>query len=382
MTKIEGQSQEKKVKRSSGSAFKLTIVSLFIALACIYYKFSAVTEVHDIKLGARNDQDSMASQNRDYDQLKDNNDGINDDRIYRSILTHFIAGEQEEGVGARVRRSVGTYEMRRFTPFLMLDDFTVAPPNGFPDHPHHGQETITYVTDGMIAHEDITGSKGVLLKGDLQFMTAGKGIVHSEIPVTTKDGKPCRGLQLWVDLPSDMKNIDPRYRNLRGNETPVAYPNENLEVRVISGKSYGVESLRDLAYTPVHLYHFLANKTGTEFVQDIPEDFNVFIYVMKGSIQVNDVELTTFSSAFFDVDGNAIRGKALSEDAQFAIIAGRILDQEVIQHGPFVETNREKLMEVFRNYQEEKNGFENAHSWRSSIHDGISEEEALKLYRE
>ncbi|KAL3236674.1 pirin family protein RNJ42_01768 [Nakaseomyces bracarensis] len=355
------------------------LLSMIVLVACVIYRvYYSLNGEADVITGAP----AQDIPDDSYAKLKNINDNMNQDRYFRSVNVHFVAGEQNEGVGARVRRSVGSYQMRRFTPFLMLDDFTVAPPNGFPDHPHHGQETITYVTDGMIAHEDITGSKGVLFPGDLQFMTAGKGIVHSEIPVTTDDGKPCRGLQLWVDLPKDMKNIDPRYRNLRANKTPIAYPSDDLEVRVISGKSYGVESVRDLAYTPIHFYHFITKKAGTEWVQDIPENFNVFIYVSQGSITIDGEEIPKFSSVFFNADGNAVKGVSASEDAEFAIIAGEILDQEVVQHGPFVETNREKLMEVFKNYREETNGFEGAHSWRSSIHDGISETEARKLYNE
>lgn len=368
--------EKKTVQKNPTSPFRL--LSLVALIACIIYRVYIQLNEDPVVL----DAPAQDIPEESYAKLKSINDNMKSDRYFRTVDVHFIAGEQSEGVGARVRRSVGSYQMRRFTPFLMLDDFTVAPPNGFPDHPHHGQETITYVTEGMIAHEDILGSKGVLFPGDLQFMTAGRAIVHSEIPVTTDDGKPCRGLQLWVDLPKDMKNIAPRYRNLRAHKTPIAYPSEDLEVRVISGKSYGVESVRDLAYTPIHFYHFITKKTGTEFVQDIPDNFNVFIYVTKGKISIDGEEINQFSSVFFNADGNAVKGLSATDDAEFAIIAGEILDQEVVQHGPFVETNREKLMEVFDNYRYEKNGFEGAHSWRSSIHDGISEADARKLYDE
>mgnify|MGYP003365628624 FL=1 len=130
--------------------------------------------------------------------------------VYRTIQKNFIAIEQEEGVGARVRRSIGSMKQRNFSPFLLMDHFTVSHPAGFPDHPHHGQETITYIRQGMVAHEDFLGSKGVLRPGDLQFMTAGKGIMHAEIPVLMENGDAAVGLQLWVDLPKDMKDCPPR----------------------------------------------------------------------------------------------------------------------------------------------------------------------------
>ncbi|CCK69974.1 pirin family protein KNAG_0D02240 [Huiozyma naganishii CBS 8797] len=297
----------------------------------------------------------------------------------RSIANHFIPREVAEGVGARVKRSVGSMQQRRFTPFLMLDDFTVKSPSGFPDHPHHGQETITYVIDGLIAHEDFTGSKGVLRPGDLQFMTAGKGIVHSEMPVEMEDGRPARGLQLWVDLPKDLKNCEPRYRNLRSEDIPVVKPHENLEVRVISGKSYGTESVKDLAYTPIDFYYMLASKAGTEFAQEIPSDFNAFLYVMKGSVVINEKVFKQNTAIFFDTDGEGVAGQAGSDDTEFAIIGGKILDQPLVQHGPFVETDQEKLYEAFMNYEGYTKGFERAKGWRSDIASGINESEAKQL---
>lgn len=298
---------------------------------------------------------------------------------FRSVNKHFIAIEQEEGVGARVRRSVGSMKQRQFSPFLLLDHFTVKHPAGFPDHPHHGQETITYVRQGMIAHEDFTGSKGVLRPGDLQFMTAGKGIMHSEIPVLMENGDAGVGLQFWVDLPEKMKNCEPRYRNLRGNEIPIAKPNEHLEVKVISGKSYGVESVKELAYTPVELYHFISDKKGTEFVQEVPKNFNVFLYVMSGSVKLGDKTYPQYSTIFYNVDGDAIKGSTDDENTEFAIVGGLILDQQVVQHGPFVESSREKIIEVFQNFQYGINGFERAVGWKSSIRNGIAEKDVPRF---
>lgn len=295
--------------------------------------------------------------------------------VYRTIQKNFIAIEQEEGVGARVRRSIGSMKQRNFSPFLLMDHFTVSHPAGFPDHPHHGQETITYIRKGMVAHEDFLGSKGVLRPGDLQFMTAGKGIMHAEIPVLMENGDAGVGLQLWVDLPKDMKDCAPRYRDLRGSEIPIAKPNEHLTVKVISGKSYGIDSVKELAYTPVDFYHFESDKKGTEFEQMVPTNFNVFLYVSKGSVIINNKVYPQYSTIFFNVDGDAIKGTVGNDDTEFAIIGGLILDQEVIQHGPFVESSREKLIEVFENFQYGINGFERAVGWKSSIRNGILEKD-------
>ena len=294
---------------------------------------------------------------------------------FRSVLKSFVAIEQEEGVGAHVRRSIGSMKQRNFSPFLLMDNFTVSHPAGFPDHPHHGQETITYVLKGMIAHEDFTGSRGVLRPGDLQFMTAGKAIMHSEIPVQMNNGDAGIGIQLWVDLPKKLKNCEPRYRNLRATEIPIVKPNDDLTVRVVSGKSYGVESVKDLAYTPIDYYFMNTKKTGTEFVQEFPADFNVFLYIIKGSVKINDTVHPQYSTIFFKTDGDAIKGCSASEDTEFVLVGGQILDQPIIQHGPFVESDRESLLEVFKNYQYCINGFERARGWRSRIADGIHEDD-------
>ncbi|CCE65605.1 hypothetical protein TPHA_0M00280 [Tetrapisispora phaffii CBS 4417] len=294
----------------------------------------------------------------------------------RSILKHFIAQEQAEGVGARVRRSIGTAKMRKFSPFLMLDHFNVIPPAGFPDHPHHGQETITYVRKGMVAHEDFTGSKGILRPGDLQFMTAGKAVCHSEMPVLMENGEILDGLQLWVDLPTNLKNTEPRYRDLHKENIPIAKPDENLEIEVISGKSYGIESVKDLAYTPVDFYVYKARKKGSAFTQDFSRDYNVFLYIVKGSVAIGNEVFPQHSSIFFNTDGDNVQGIVGSDDTEFAIIGGQILRQETVQHGPFVEETVEKLVKVFHNYESYTGGFERALNWRSSIRNGIDESQA------
>ncbi|CCH44909.1 Pirin-like protein [Wickerhamomyces ciferrii] len=297
----------------------------------------------------------------------------------RSILKYFLAVAQEEGVGAKVRRSIGTYQIRNFTPFLMLDHFNVSPPAGFPDHPHHGQETITYMLTGRFAHEDFTGSRGVLNSGDLQFMTAGKGIVHSEIPIGCDDGTPATGMQLWVDLPKKLKNCDPRYRDLRKDEIPIVKPNDKVTVKVISGKSYGKESLKELAYTPVHYYDYEV-APGGEFTQEFPKDFNVFLYVLKGGLEINGEKIEQYNAVFFNTDGDSVQGKVpqdAKESTQFVVVGGQKLEQPIVQHGPFVETSREKIYEVFMNYQAGANGFENAPGFKSSISDGVNEKDLI-----
>lgn len=255
----------------------------------------------------------------------------------------------------------------------MLDHFTIAPPAGFPDHPHHGQETVTHILRGAVAHEDFTGSKGVLRAGDLQFMTAGKGTVHSEIPVQLESGDPTEGIQLWVDLPARLKDCQPRYRDLKRDRIPTARSKNGLNISVISGQSYGVDSIQELAYTSVHYYHYVFSEANISFEQVFPTDFNVFLYVLKGRLNIAGQEFSKHSSIFFKTDGSHVSGFSGSNDLEFILAGGQILDQPIVQYGPFVETSKERMMEVFQNYQSGTNGFEKAAGWTSSIANGIVE---------
>lgn len=297
----------------------------------------------------------------------------------RTITTILPGIEQAEGVGATVRRSIGNMKMRNFTPFLLFDHFSSNGVGGFPEHPHLGQETITLMLKGAFAHEDFTGSKGVLREGDLQFMTAGRGTVHSEMPVPNADGSRTEGLQLWVDLPEKLKEVEPRYRDLKEWEVPeVKEQDGKLTVRVISGKSCGVESDKELAYTPVQYYHYIL-KPGAHFSQAVPRDFNFFLYVLQGKNLVvqKDHKVSQFDNVFFNPDGDCIVGdypETEEGDLEFVLIGGQILDQKIVQHGPFVATSRERIQLAFKDYQLARNGFERIKSWKTLISSGVTED--------
>lgn len=295
----------------------------------------------------------------------------------RSILKTFVPQFRSEGVGAQVRRSIGVNEMRKFSPFVMLDHFFVKAPAGFEQHPHHGQETITLLLDNYIAHEDFTGSRGILRPGDLQFMTAGKGVVHSEIPVKmASNDRAAQGMQLWVALPEKLINCEPRYRDLRTEEIPVVKPygNDDLVVKIISGESYGVKSVQELAYTPVDYYQFNSQKKGTKFKQSVSKSMNAFIYVKEGSIDIGDKKYPKNSVIFFKPDGDLIEGTINSDEpTEFFLIAGQILDQEIVQYGPFIDTSEENIFNTYKNYQLAQNGFENVKTWKTSIDTGVDE---------
>lgn len=291
----------------------------------------------------------------------------------RTVEKSNIAVEQAEGVDARVRRSIGTFNVKNYTPFLILDHFKVSSEAGFPDHPHRGQETITYMLKGHVDHEDFTGSKGTLGPGDLQFMTAGRGIVHAEMPRIDpeEDGdlKTVEGLQLWVDLPKELKACEPRYRDLQSNEIPTARPNDKIEVKVISGESYGVESIKDLAYTPVWFLDMKVQPGGT-VQQPIPHGFNVFLYIIEGDISVGGKRYSQHGSLFFTTKGDGIElsvPESAKGHARFVVVAGQRLNQEIVQMGPFVETSRDRVYQAYIDYQTGSNGFERAIGWQSEI---------------
>lgn len=299
--------------------------------------------------------------------------------VPRAIRFAFQALEQSEGVGARVRRSIGTPKLRNLSPFLMLDHFTIYPGAGFPDHPHRGQETITYLLSGAVDHEDFAGNKGTIWAGDLQFMTAGRGIMHAEMPRDMGDGSPDVGMQLWVDLPKELKTVEPRYRDLRAKEIPQAETDDGkVHVKVISGKSHGVDSVRDLAYTPVWILD-ITIKPGGKITQELPKDWNAFAYTLSGAVSFsngpkpeNSKTITPYHNVVFDNDGKSDMVTAevedgASEEARFILFAGQPLDQQVVQHGPFVLNSREGVMEAMIDFQSHSNGFERAKGWRSEI---------------
>lgn len=289
----------------------------------------------------------------------------------RGIAKVFEAIEQAEGAGATVRRSIGTPKLRNFSPFLMLDHFSIAPGAGFPDHPHRGQETVTYLLSGSVDHEDFAGNKGTIEAGDLQFMTAGRGIVHAEMPGSGSSTNV--GMQLWVDLPRDLKQCEPRYRDVRSKEIPI-YNSEDgkVTVKVISGQSHGVDSLQELAYTPVWLLD-ITIRPGGSITQALPANWNAFAYSLGGKVTWDTgsetKQVPAYHNTIFEQKGDNI--KALvpenEQEARFILVAGMPLDQPIVQYGPFVLNDATQVRQALMDYQSFSNGFERAKDWESEI---------------
>lgn len=294
--------------------------------------------------------------------------------IPRAIRQAFLAIEQGEGAGARVRRSIGTMKLRNFSPFLMLDHFTIGKGAGFPDHPHRGQETITYLLSGGVDHEDFAGNKGTIGPGDLQFMTAGKGIMHAEMPHENPDGSPNVGMQLWVDLPAKLKMCEPRYRDLRASEIPsVTVDDGRVTVKVISGQSHGVDSVRDLAYTPIWILD-INIKPGGKITQALPQGWNAFAYTLGGTTVFGSNDSTKlikeYHNVVFEQDGGYVEMSVpdnADSDSRIFLVAGQPLDQKVVQYGPFVLNTQEQVYQAMLDFQTSSNGFERVRGWESEI---------------
>ena len=286
--------------------------------------------------------------------------------VSRTVTKVVKAIEQSEGVGARVRRTIGTRQLRNLSPFLMLDHFSVPYGAGFPDHPHRGQETVTYMLDGAFEHEDFVGHAGRIETGDLQWMTAGKGIMHSEMPVKQPGNKPNVGLQLWVDLPEKHKLTEPRYQELRDADIPRAKPNDKVEIKVISGDSFGVKSpvqtLVGVWYLDVKI------APGGKVNQSLPENWTTFMYTLTGRPSIAGTEVDPFNTVVLSTAGEGITVENNgTEEVRFVIISGEPLEQRVVQHGPFVMTSEEGIYEAIRDFSSNSNGFERAKGWRSEI---------------
>uniref|UniRef100_A0A3B3DHU7 Pirin n=1 Tax=Oryzias melastigma TaxID=30732 RepID=A0A3B3DHU7_ORYME len=267
----------------------------------------------------------------------------------RKVKKIVLSVEQAEGVGARVRRSIGRPELRNLDPFLMLDEFKVSKPAGFPDHPHRGFETVTYVLQGSTAHEDFCGHSGVLQPGDLQWMTAGRGVMHAEMPVSDE---PVVGLQLWVNLSKRDKMVEPAYQELKGSEIPKPSTG-GVTVAVISGEALGAKS-KVYTRTPT-MYLDFTLKPGAVHVQPVP-----LVFIHQEQVEPHHTVV------FTDGDCVKLENKG-SEDSHFVLIAGEPIKEPVVQHGPFVMTSKEEISQAMTDYRAGTNGFERALNWRSKI---------------
>jgi redox-sensitive bicupin YhaK (pirin superfamily) len=261
-----------------------------------------------------------------------------------------------DGAGVKLRRVIGQPGLGELDPFLMLDEFGTDSPDdyiaGFPEHPHRGFETVTYMLDGRMRHRDNHGHEGVMVPGSVQWMTAGRGIVHSEMP-EQQEGR-MRGFQLWLNLPARDKMTEPKYQEFGPDRIPVATPAPGVSVKVIAGHVDGIVGpVSQPATDPTYLD--LALNAGAEYVHVLPEQHAAFMYVFEGSVRVGSAVVSTGQMAVLG-EGTEVRltGESKGEQSRAILVAGRPLKEPVARYGPFVMNTREQLMQAVEDFQKGK----------------------------
>jgi quercetin 2,3-dioxygenase len=282
----------------------------------------------------------------------------------RSISRVLNSDQTTEGEGFIVNRAFPTRHLSDLDPFLLLDEIgpkDLAPreAKGAPDHPHRGFETVTYMLDGKFEHKDSTGNAGKLGPGDVQWMTAGAGVVHSELPEKefAQRGGRLHGFQLWVNLPKKDKMINPRYQDIPSLKIPVSKTADNLVMaKVIAGEALGVKAVIETR-TPITYIHFTL-QPGTSITQPVPREYNVFVYVIGGQGLFgsdNKKQLANRGQIItFDKDGEEVEIRAASDTRaalDVLLIAGKPLNESIARYGPFVMNKREEIMEAIADYQ-------------------------------
>jgi len=272
----------------------------------------------------------------------------------RSVERIVAGTATSDGAGVKLTRVLTQPLQRRLDPFLMLDAFGTDNPDdyigGFPDHPHRGFETVTYMIAGRMRHRDNAGNEGLLQNGGVQWMTAGHGIVHSELP--EQQGGRMEGFQLWLNLPAKDKMNSPWYRDIQSESIAQFTTPEGVTVRVIAGESHGVAGAvqRD-ATQPLYLdLHFLP---GTQFAQPLPVAHNVFVYVYRGELLVGDTPVPAQRMAILQnspaSDGVVLR--AGEAPTRALLIAGRPLNEPISQYGPFVMNTQQEIVQAVEDFR-------------------------------
>ncbi|MDO8989906.1 MAG: pirin family protein [Sideroxyarcus sp.] len=258
-----------------------------------------------------------------------------------------------DGAGVSLTRVLTGKLQQRLDPFLMLDAFGSDDPNdyiaGFPDHPHRGFETVTYMLAGRMRHKDSAGHEGLLGDGGVQWMTAGRGVIHSEIP-EQKDGA-MEGFQLWLNLPAQTKMAEPWYRDFPSDAIPEYITGENVTVRVIAGSSNGVAGVVTRETTEP-LYLDIHVPAGATFSTALPQTHNAFIYVYRGAVRVGDTEVESQRMGILSNTPGA-DGITLSAtgDARLILVAGKPLHEPIVQYGPFVMNTQQEIHQALDDYR-------------------------------
>jgi redox-sensitive bicupin YhaK (pirin superfamily) len=275
----------------------------------------------------------------------------------RQVVQTLRGQPASDGAGVKLTRVIGQPRLPDLDPFLLLDEFGTDKPEdyiaGFPEHPHRGFETVTYMLDGRMRHKDNHGHEGVLEPGAVQWMTAGRGIVHSEMP-EQREGR-MRGFQLWMNLPARDKMQTPNYQEFGGERLPVV-ERPGLTVKLIAGSLDGATGpVQQPATNPIYMDVRL--DAGVDFVLPIPAGHSAFVYVYEGALNVGTArEAATINAQELAVlgDGTEVKLAGRAPRTRAIVVAGRPLGEPVARYGPFVMNTREEIIQAFSDYQSGK----------------------------
>jgi redox-sensitive bicupin YhaK (pirin superfamily) len=273
-------------------------------------------------------------------------------------VERLVQGQDtQDGAGVRLTRVLSHDLQQRLDPFLMLDAFGSDNPGeyiaGFPNHPHRGFETVTYMIAGRMRHKDSGGHEGLLQNGGVQWMTAGRGLVHSEMP--EQEAGVMEGFQLWLNLPAKNKLCEPWYRDIQSEEVPEFTTKLGVLVRVIAGASHGTPGAIQRDHTePLYLDVHFPNTDDAAFEQALPATHNAFVYVYRGSLELvqgdktSAVPIKRMAILSNEGDGLVLRAKA---NTRAIVIAGKPLNEPIAQYGPFVMNTREELVQAVDDFR-------------------------------
>ncbi len=278
--------------------------------------------------------------------------------VSRTVERLVTGQATSDGAGVKLKRVLTQDLQHRLDPFLMLDAFGSDKPDdyiaGFPNHPHRGFETVTYMIAGRMLHRDSAGHEGLLQNGGVQWMSAGKGVIHSEIP--QQEEGVMEGFQLWLNLHSSEKMNAPWYRDFQNDQLPQLKTPEGVQVTVIAGASHGVQGAVTREITqPVYLD--VRMPQDARFEQELPASHNAFIYVYRGEVRIGGQAVPVQRMAILantpQADGVVIEARA---DAQFILVSGQPLKEPIVQYGPFVMNTKEEIYQALADFRDGRLG--------------------------
>jgi redox-sensitive bicupin YhaK (pirin superfamily) len=267
-------------------------------------------------------------------------------QVHQSMLT-------SDGAGVTLRRSIGSQMLEDLDPFLLLDNFGTDNPDdyiaGFPDHPHRGFETVTYMIKGLMRHRDNTGAEGLLKPGGVQWMTAGRGIIHSEMPEQSEG--EMSGFQLWVNLPATRKMCEPRYQDIDPENVPEVIRDYGSKIKVIAGSVDGVDGPIDgIDIDPLYLDVILG--AAGSFEHTLEGEHTAFVYVFQGSVEIEGTAVPSDSLAVLG-KGDMISIQS-GEGGRFIIVAGRPFGEPIVRYGPFVMNTKDEISQAIDDYNNDR----------------------------